>query len=121
VQALVDELQIKLRRAEAKTERHAAKILSLQNALEAERKARATELMRIREKHKREVNALLANVAVGRAPQSVSRGARRGEFESPATATSAPVADDEFDAFIASFVSETERLRGQLERKQPII
>ena len=121
VQALVDELQIKLRRAEAKTERHAAKILSLQNALEAERKARTTELMRIREKHKREVNALLANVAVGRAPQSVSRGARRGEFESPATATSAPVADDEFDAFIASFVSETERLRGQLERKQPII
>ena len=119
LRALVDELQVKLQRAEAKTERHAAKLLSLQNALEVERKARASELMRIREKHKREVNALLANVAVGRTPQSVSRGARRESVSSPPP----PVvsADDEFDAFITSFVSETERLRGRLERKQTIL
>lgn len=119
LRALVDELQVKLQRAEAKTERHAARILSLQNVLEVERKARASELTRIREKHKREVNALLANVAVGRTPQSVSRGARRETVSSPPPP--AVSADDEFDAFITSFVSETERLRGRLERKQPII
>ena len=46
-------------------------------------------------------------------------GARRESVSSPPP----PVvsADDEFDAFITSFVSETERLRGRLERKQPII
>lgn len=118
LRALVDELRAKLERCEAKAVRQEGKIAALKGELENERKARKIELMSVRARHKREMNELLANVTVGKTPQSSGKRstARDDSISSPARASdaSAGAADGDFNSFITTFVSETERLRERL-------
>ena len=114
----VEELEIELKKLQAKTDRQAKKINALKEELATERRARSNELQTVRAKHEREMRDLVASVSEAQKQKSnVQRRRRVSSNEHPPPPLRIVSGADEFEAFIAGFTAETDRLRKTLEHK----
>jgi hypothetical protein len=113
----VEELETELKKLQAKSERQTKKINALKEELATERRARSNELQTVRAKHEREMRDLVASVS-GVQKSNVQRRRRVSSNEYPPPPSRIVSGADEFDAFIAGFAAETDRLRKTLEHKR---